>query len=113
MLKKRQEKVMKLQKFPDFVEKANTTFESLKPYESTVLDYKTNETSKVSEGQIFFQGETTKSLNLIPYCIAFFVFLKVWIAPALGLLMPVVLAIMPYVIMTQVMDMQITILCYV
>jgi hypothetical protein len=108
VLKKRQEKIFALQKNPEFVKKANEAFKSLKSYESTVLDYKPNETSKVSEGQIFFQGEHTKPFNLIPYCIAFFVFLKVWIAPALGLLMPVVLAIMPYVIMTQIMDMQIT-----
>jgi hypothetical protein len=80
----------------------------LKDAESKLLSHKPNETSKVSEGQIFFQGESTKSLNLIPYCIALFVFLKVWIAPILGLMMPLVLAIMPYVVMTQVMDMQIT-----
>jgi hypothetical protein len=107
-LKKRQEKVYALQKHPEFLKKANHAFKELKTYETTVIDYKPNETSKVSEGQIFFQGEATKSFNLIPYCIAFFVFLKVWIAPALGLLMPAVLAIMPYVIMTQIMDMHIT-----
>jgi hypothetical protein len=107
-LKKRQEILFALQKHPEFIKKANHTFRELEPYEKTVLDYKPNDTSKVSEGQIFFQGESTKTLNLIPYCIAFFVFLKVWIAPALGLLMPAVLAIMPYVIMTQIMDMHIT-----
>jgi hypothetical protein len=107
-LKKRQEIIFALQKHPEFIKKANHTFRELEPYEKTVLDYKPNDTSKVSEGQIFFQGESTKTLNLIPYCIAFFVFLKVWIAPALGLLIPAVLSIMPYVIMTQIMDMHIT-----
>ena len=107
-LKRRQEKVFTLQKFPDFLKKATTAFQELKSHETVILEYKPNDTSNVSEGQIFFQGESTKPLNLIPYCIAIFAFLKVLIAPALCILMPVVLAIMPYVIMTQVMDMQIT-----
>jgi hypothetical protein len=107
-LKQRQDKLELLQKNINYLKKANSQFASLREYESKVLSYKPNETSKVSEGQIFFQGEYTKPLNTIPYCIAIFVFLKIWIAPLFGLLMPVVLAVMPYIIMTQIMDMHIT-----
>lgn len=108
LLKERQATIQTLRKNPHFLETASSSFQSLKDVESKLLSYKPNETSKVSEGQIFFQGETTRSLNLIPYCIALFVFLKVWIAPILGLMMPLVLAVMPYVVMTQIMDMHIT-----
>jgi hypothetical protein len=108
LLKERQENIEALRKNPSFLESASTKLKLLKEAETKLLSYTPNETSKVSEGQIFFQGESTKGFNLIPYCIAIFVFLKIWVAPLLGLMMPLVLAVMPYVIMTQVMDMQIT-----
>lgn len=108
ILKQRQQDIQTLRNHESFLESASVSFKELKDAEHTLLSYKPNETSKVSEGQIFFQGEFTKHLNVIPFCIAILVFCKVWIAPILGLMMPLVLAVMPYIIMTQIMDMHIT-----
>jgi hypothetical protein len=107
VLEKKQADIKSLRDFPELLEINHKKLESLKEEESLILHYKATETSKVAEGQIFFQGDNTKSLNFIPYFIALCVFLKIWIAPAMALLMPLVLAVMPYIIMTQVMNMPI------
>jgi len=81
--------------------------QALQESETIVLRHVASETSSTAEEQIFFKGEHTKVLNHIPYIILFFVFLKVWVAPCLALFTPLILCIMPYVIITSVMDMPI------
>jgi hypothetical protein len=108
VLESRQEKIHLLRQNKDALLYVQESLKTLKPHEDLLLKHVSNETSKVAEGQIFFQGEATRSLNCIPYCIMVCVFLKIWIAPLLALMMPLVLAIMPYIIMTQVMDMAIS-----
>lgn len=108
ILESRQAKIQSLRKNPDVLNSVETQLESLQSAETLLLAHKPTESSKVAEGQIFFQGEATKHLNFVPYCILTCVFLKVWVAPLLALMMPLVLAVMPYVIMTQVMDMPLT-----
>ncbi len=107
VLKERQDKILELRKNPD-LSTIDAQLRALYPSEKILLEHKPSDTANVAEGQIFFQGEHTKSLNFIPYFLVLCVFLKVWVAPILALLSPLILAIMPYVIMTSVMDMHIT-----
>jgi hypothetical protein len=107
VLKRRQETILELRNNPA-LPTIHAALASLKSSETILLNHNPSETATVAEGQIFFQGEHTKSLNFIPYFLVLCVFLKVWIAPILALLSPLILAIMPYVIMTSVMDMHIT-----
>jgi cell division protein FtsB len=108
ILQKRQAEIEELRNSSEELETMVSSLQSLQEDEKLLLSHKPSETSKVAEGQIFFQGEHTKSLNFIPYCLVFLVFLKVWVAPVLALFTPVVLAVMPYIIMTSIMDMNIT-----
>ncbi len=108
VLEQRAADVMKLRNDPELCAYAMETLNSLKESETILLDHKPSETSKTAEGQILFQGEHTKVLNTIPYMIAIMVFLKIWIAPLLALMTPLLLAVMPYIIMTTIMDMNIT-----
>jgi hypothetical protein len=107
-LKKRQAEIQTLRDSGEELELMYSSLQTLQEEEKLLRSYTPSETSKVAEGQIFFQGEHTKSLNFIPYCLVFLVFLKVWVAPVLALFTPVVLAVMPYIIMTTIMDMNIT-----
>lgn len=75
--------------------------------ERTLLAHRPTETSTVAESQVYFTGEHTKPLNRIPFLLALLVFLKIYVAPMLALLTPLLLCIMPYIIMNTVMDMQI------
>lgn len=108
VLESRQDKIQSLRRNPYVLNSVQLKLESLQSAEETLLSHKPTESSKVAEGQIFFQGDATRHLNFVPYCILACVFLKIWVAPLLALMMPLVLAVMPYVIMTQVMDMTIT-----
>jgi hypothetical protein len=108
ILEQRAADVITLRKDPEVCAYAMKTLKSLKEAESILREHIPSETSKTAEGQILFQGEHTKVLNTIPYMIAILVFLKVWIAPLLALMTPLLLAVMPYVIMTTIMDMNIT-----
>jgi hypothetical protein len=108
LLESRQEQIQQLRRHPDLLEICHKELESLKDSEALLKSFKPNETSKVSEGQIFFQGEHTKALNFVPYCLAACVFLKVWIVPIFALFTPFLLFIMPYLIMKTVMDLPIT-----
>jgi hypothetical protein len=103
-----QRQIIALHRNPERIETYQTILRGLKTSEQILIHQAPTESSKVAESQIFFTGEHTKSLNAIPYLVALCVFLKVWIAPALALLSPLLLVLMPYVIMTQVMDMSLT-----
>jgi hypothetical protein len=48
------------------------------------------------EGQIYFTSEYLSFLNMIPWVIRIFTFLKIYIAPISALFVPVVMMIMPY-----------------
>ncbi len=108
LLEERAKDVLRLRDDPELCAYAMETLASLKESESILRAHTPSETSKTAEGQIFFQGEHTKVLNTIPYMIAVMVFMKIWIAPLLALMTPLLLAVMPYVIMTTIMDMNIT-----
>lgn len=107
VLYSKQEEISTLRKYPQLLNEIQTQLQSLKDDETLILQHKQTETSKVAEGQIFFTGENTKCLNFIPFLITLCVFLKIWVAPILALLMPLVLCIMPYIVMKTVMDMDI------
>jgi len=108
VLQQRQNEVHILREHPDLISTILEEATQLKPYETMLRDHQPNETTKTAESQIFFTGEHTKGLNAIPYVLTICVFCKVWIAPALALLTPLILACMPYIVLTTVMDMQIT-----
>ncbi len=86
------------------LETTRSRLEALKPYEQVLLNHRTSETSQTAEEQIYFSGTATKTLNHIPFLITLLVFMKMYIAPALALFMPLVLAIMPYFIMTTMLN---------
>lgn len=106
-LERRAADCLTLSQAPETIKQSLTALKELQPYEQTLLNHTTSETSQTAEEQIFFSGTATKPLNHIPFLVTLFVFLKVYIAPALALLMPLVLAVMPYFIMTTVMGTQI------
>ena len=107
VLEKKAIDVLRLRGHPDLCNKTNILLNNLKQYETIVKSHVPSETSKSADAQIFFTGEHTKSLNTVPFFILMLVFLKIWIAPVLALLTPLVLIIMPYIIMTTVMNIPI------
>jgi hypothetical protein len=108
ILDKKQQDIQNLRKNTAVLRDCRLILTHLEDPETLLRSHVTTDSSKVAEGQIFFQGQHTRFLNFIPYAVSICVFLKVWIAPALALLTPLLLCIMPYVIMTSVMDMPIT-----
>lgn len=108
ILYKKQQEAAALHQNPELIKEYRSLLEGLRDSEQILRQETTTESSKVAESQIFFTGEHTKTLNMIPYLVAFCVFLKIWVAPALALLSPLLLVIMPYVIMTRIMDMTLT-----
>lgn len=108
VLQERQAEIHMLRDHPELILTIRKEAIEIEPYETMLRDHLPNETTKTAESQIFFSGEHTKGLNAIPYILTICVFLKVWIAPALALLTPLILCCMPYIILTTVMDMQLT-----
>jgi hypothetical protein len=106
-LERRAADVQTLTHHPETLQQTLEVLKTIRPYEQIIQNHTTSETSQTAEEQIFFSGASTKPLNHIPYLVTLFVFLKVYIAPGMALLMPLVLAIMPYFIMTTVMGTQI------
>jgi hypothetical protein len=106
-LKMRQNSILSLRdNYAHYTSEIMEDMDNLRDAEALLLAHKQTDTSKVAEGQIFFSGDHTRPLNAIPYMLAICVFLKVWLAPFLALLTPLILCVMPYVILTTVMDMQ-------
>ena len=108
VLTERQSDIRILRAQPSLLQTIQDEAKVIQPYEKCLRTYQPNETSRTADGQIFFTGEHTKGLNAIPYMLAICVFLKVWIAPALALLTPLILFCMPYIVLTTVMDMSLT-----
>jgi hypothetical protein len=103
----KQRDIQRLWTRPSLAAEVREQLTSLKEAEQIVRAHKSTETSKTADGQIFFTGSETKALNSIPFVLTLCVMFKVYVAPALALMMPLVLAVMPYIIMTTVMDMNI------
>ena len=82
--------------------KAKAAEELLEPY----IDNKTDLIGQ-AESQLFFTGEHTKILNTVPYLITILLILKIWVAPIMGLMMPFMFFIAPYVIVKLVMKVPI------
>jgi len=113
VLKQRAKDVLTLRANPEVCRTAMEQLQGLQESETIVLTHIPSETSSTAEEQIFFKGEHTKVFNHIPFLIVFFVFLKVWLAPCLALFTPVILCVMPYIILTTVMDMPLSWTMYV
>ena len=107
ILTQRADQVLQLRAHPEVLQESNTILENLITFESTLLEYTPSETSKSAEAQIFFTGTHTKVLNHIPFLIMLIVVFKIWLAPVLALMTPLILCIMPYIVMTTMMDMNI------
>jgi len=76
--------------------------EVLKPYINTSTDLTTQ-----IESEIFFTGEHTKILNTIPYLISCLIILKVFITPIMGLMLPFIFLLSPYLILKFTMNVPI------
>jgi hypothetical protein len=60
---------------------------------------------KEAEAQIYFSGTATRPLNMIPYIVMALAAFKIYVAPVLALCLPLIVFIMPYVLLTSVMNM--------
>lgn len=103
-----QREILLLRNHKETLREIESELQSVVADESLLRSHKPTESTKVAEGQIFFQGETTKVLNTVPQLLAICVFLKIQIAPILALMTPLILFCMPYIILTGVMDMSLT-----
>lgn len=107
-LEKRQQDILRLRNDPKGCTSIIESLRELKPYEEIVLNRKSTDTTKAAEGQIFFQGETTKVFNTIPYLLTFLVLCKLYLFPILGLCTPLFLFVTPYFILRQLFNMEMT-----
>ncbi len=100
----RQQDVLTLREQPTLVSEGIQLLEDCQQDEQLLRAFKPSTTSKAAEGQVFFSGEYTKPLNFVPYLVTILVFLKLYIFPILGLLTPILLFCMPYVILKTMFD---------
>ena len=110
LLRKRSALVRKLQESPENMNELKAILEEAASAESVVAELNHEEESVLSshaDAQIYFQGGLTRPLNLIPYVIAIFTALKIYVAPLLALCLPIILCVMPYVLLTGLMNMPI------
>lgn len=82
-------------------------YKDCKQDETTLRSYKPSQESKTGEQSLFFTGEHTKCLNQAPMFLTIALFMKLYIAPLMGLLTPLILFCMPYVIMRYTMNVEI------
>lgn len=102
-LEARAQDVLLLRRNPEKIQTSLAALRNLAASEKLLLSHVTNETSKTAEEQVFFTGEHTKCLNTIPWLLTALVFLKIYVAPFLALLTPLILFVMPYVMMNTIM----------
>jgi hypothetical protein len=74
----------------------------LEPYIDTTTDL-----TEQIEAEIFFTGANTKIFNSIPLLISVLLFLKIWVTPIMGLLLPILFFIAPYIILNLFMNIPI------
>ncbi len=72
--------------------------EQLKPYIQTSTDL----TEQV-EAEVFFTNPHLKVLNTVPFVLTILLAMKIFIAPILGICMPILVFIVPYVIVRYIM----------
>jgi hypothetical protein len=109
LLRRRAAFIKKLQRC-DTIQELKENFEKAASAEAVLEELAQEEESVLSshaDAQIYFQGQLTRPLNLIPYVIALFTALKIYVAPLLALCLPIFLCVMPYVLLTGLMNMPI------
>jgi hypothetical protein len=74
----------------------------LEPYLSSK-----NELAEQAESEIYFTNKHLTFLNSVPFVLTILLFMKIWVAPIMGLLMPIMVFIAPYIIIKFIMGMQI------
>jgi len=77
--------------------------------ESIILPYIDSGTDLTSqtESEIFFTGENTKIFNSVPYLLTILLILKIFVTPLMGITMPFMFLIAPYMILTFIMNVPI------
>lgn len=81
--------------------------EEARDSETILRSYVRTEESTTADQQVFFTGEHTKILNTIPFLLTILVALKLYVAPVMGLLTPVLLFVMPYFVLHYTMGVPI------
>ena len=59
-----------------------------------------------TEGQIYFMNPHLRVLNTVPFLLMITIVFKIYIAPLMGFLMPVIFFLAPYIILHTMMGMQ-------
>jgi len=106
LLSNRQNDILRLRKKQDYLESVYNTLVSLRNDEKIIEDQPNTDTEKAAEGQIFFQDDM-KPFNSIPFLITIVVYCKIWLFPVLGLMTPLFLVIMPYIILQNIFGVNI------
>lgn len=101
LLQGRQNDILILRANPQFLDVTYKALQGLKNDEKLIETPSQTETEKAAAGQIFFETNM-KPLNTIPFLITILVFCKIWIFPVLGLMTPLLLLIMPYIILQNI-----------
>jgi hypothetical protein len=101
LLYSRQNDVLTLRANRKFLDATYKTLQGLKNDEKLIEIQPQTETEKAASGQIFFENNM-KPLNTVPFLITILVFCKIWIFPVLGLMTPLFLLIMPYIILQNI-----------
>jgi hypothetical protein len=60
-----------------------------------------------SKGELLFLGSILSPLNLVPYILSIWAIVRVYILPGMSLLMPVLMAILPYILLRFVFHLKI------
>jgi hypothetical protein len=110
LLKSRAAVVRRIQADPTHTETLAPVLENARAAEEVLKELQAEEESALSseaDAQIYFKGEYTRPINEIPYVIALFTAFKIYMAPFLALCMPLILCVMPYVLLTGLMNVPI------
>lgn len=110
LLKSRAAVVRRIQADPMHTETLAPVLEKARAAEEVLKELQAEEESALSseaDAQIYFKGEYTRPINEIPYVIAIFTTFKIYMAPFLALCMPLILCVMPYVLLTGLMNIPI------
>lgn len=97
-----------LEQNPESSKEIDSILSQIKECEDYLRTNISSDTSKTADSQILFSTELTKPLNHIPYLITLLLILKVYVTPLMALCMPLILAIMPYIILTTMMNVHIS-----
>ncbi len=110
LLKSRAAVLRRIQADPTHTETLAPVLEKARAAEEVLKELQAEEESALSseaDAQIYFKGEYTRPINEIPYVIAIFTAFKIYMAPFLALCMPLILCVMPYVLLTGLMNVPI------